>query len=98
MLRYSLSVGIIFIAYAIQAHFRPFMDQLDLDMSEFQEHVQTDGAVLNYVRGRVDCVPVYPCRRCASLVNHTATPVASMTGCHWQCHLGPVQLSMMGVY
>jgi hypothetical protein len=47
----SLSVAIIFIGYAIQTHYRPFMDQLDLDIAaDSVDHVRVDGAVLNYVR------------------------------------------------
>ena len=47
----SLSVAIIFIGYALQTRFRPFMDQLDLDIAaDSVDHIKVDGAVLNYVR------------------------------------------------
>ncbi len=44
-------MGIIFIGYALQSRFRPFLDQLDLDIAaDSVAHVKVDGAVLNYVR------------------------------------------------
>jgi hypothetical protein len=47
----SLSVGIVFISYALHSQIQPFMDRLDLpDFSaDSDEHVNREGAVLNYV-------------------------------------------------
>ncbi len=46
----SLSIGVIFIAYAINIHYEPFLDRLDLDIpADSSAHVLKEGAVLNYV-------------------------------------------------
>ena len=46
----SLSIAVIFIAYAIHTNYQPFLDRLDLDIPvDSAAHTMREGAVLNYV-------------------------------------------------
>jgi hypothetical protein len=52
----SLSVGIIFMSYAVHTRFHPFMDSLDVDSSTVEGAgvlaKGLEGAVVNYVSAR----------------------------------------------
>ena len=50
MFQASLSVGIIFLSYALHVRVQPFLDRLDLEVpADSAEHARKEGAVLNYV-------------------------------------------------
>lgn len=50
MFQASLSVGIIFLSYALHVRVQPFLDRLDLEVpADSVEHARKEGAVLNYV-------------------------------------------------